>query len=561
VTTSLEHARASFAARSWREAADAFAAAASSASLAVEDHGRRAVAAFLVGDDTTCERAWDEAYRAAVEADERPMAARYAWWIAFCLLLRGRMAQASGWLTRSHRLVDEAGVECAASGYLLIPEFLGVLDADPVAAHDLAVRAVEIGSRHDDADLRAFGILSSGQALIGMGRTAEGFGCLDDVMLSAIGGEVGPITAGVVYCAVILECMAQFDLARASEWTTALAEWCAAQPDLVPFRGQCLVHRSQLQQATGDWAGAVATAEEARRRLAEPPHPALGLARYQQGELYRLLGHAERAADAYRDASRLGRDPTPGISLLELARGQTAAASASVRRALREARTATERPALLSAGVDILCACGDAASARSAAEELAATASASTSPVLEAMAAHATGTVLIIEGEPAAALQQLRSAAHSWRTLQMPYEAARTSVAIGRACTALSDHTGADLEFGNAREAFLILGAEPDVARLDALTGRPPSADDLSERERDVLTHLAAGETNREIADALNISPHTVRRHVEHIFAKLGVTSRAAATAHAYEHGLLARADQGVSGKSTTPSSKASTRR
>ena len=170
-------------------------------------------------------------------------------------------------------------------------------------------------------------------------------------------------------------------------------------------------------------------------------------------------------------------------------------------------------------------------------------ASASRSPVLEAMAAHATGTVLLVEGESAAALRHLRSAAHSWRTLRMPYEAARTSLAIGLACAALSDRTGADLEFGNARDAFLELGAEPDIDRLDALAGGPPSAGDLSCRERDVLTHLAAGETNREIAEALGISPHTVRRHVEHIFAKFGVTSRAAATAHAYRHGLLTRAE------------------
>ncbi|MGE3289541.1 MAG: LuxR C-terminal-related transcriptional regulator, partial [Pseudonocardia sp.] len=429
------------------------------------------------------------------------------------------------------------------SGYLLIPEFLGVLDADPAAAHDLAVRAGEIGARLDDGDLRALGLLSRGQALIGMGRTEEGFGCLDDVMLSVTGADIGPITAGVVYCAVILECMAQFDLSRASEWTSALGKWCAAQPDLHPFRGQCLVHRAQLQQAAGDWTGAAATAEQARRRLADPPHPALGLARYQQGELHRLLGNAQRAADAYRDASRLGRDPTPGVALLELARGDTAAAAASVRRALHEARTATERPALLSAAVEIFCACGDAAAARSAAEELATTASTSTSPVLAAMAAHSTGAVLMAEGEPAAALPHLRSAACSWHTLQMPYEAARTGVAIGLACAALADHAGAGLEFANARAAFRTLGAEPDVGRLDALTTGPPSTDDLSERERQVLTHLAAGETNREIAQALGISPHTVRRHVEHIFTKLGVTSRAAATAHAYEHGLLARAE------------------
>ena len=543
MTSSLELARAAFAAGAWRAAAREYSAAAASGPLTADDHGRRAAAAFLVGDDVACERAWDDAYRTAVEAGDRSAAARYAWWIAICLLLRGQMAQASGWLTRCRRLVDEAGVECAASGYLLIPELLGVLGADPVAAYDLAVRAIDIGTRIDDGDLRAFGLLGRGQALIGMRRTADGFGCLDEVMLSVTAGELGPITAGVVYCAVILECMAQFDLARAAEWTAALAGWCAAQPDLLPFRGQCLVHRSQLELVAGNWTSAVATAEQARRRLADPPHPALGLARYQQGELSRLLGDAERAAAAYRDAGRLGHDPMPGVALLELARGRTAAAQTSIRRALREARAATERPALLSAAVDIFRACGDAATARSAAEELSAMASVSTSPVLAAMGAHATGVVLIVEGEPAAALQHLRSAAHAWRTLQMPYEGARTGVAIGLACAALSDRTAADLEFGNARETFRALGATPDVARLDAITGRRPSAEDLSVREREVLTHLAAGEANKEIAEALGISPHTVRRHVEHIFTKLGVTSRTAATAHAYEHGLLTRAE------------------
>jgi DNA-binding CsgD family transcriptional regulator len=542
VTSPLDQARAAFAVRAWSEAAAGYATAAASAPLQADDHGRRAVAAFLLGDDDACGRAWEDAHRSAIEAGDRPSAARYAWWIAFSLLMRRRIAQASGWLTRARQLVD-AGGECAASGYLLIPEFLGLLDVDPVAAHDLAVRKIEISSRFDDDDLRAFGILCRGQALIAMGRTADGFGCLDDVMLSVTAGEVGPITAGVVYCAVILECMTQFDLARASEWTTALTEWCATQPDLVPYRGQCLVHRSQLQQAAGDWATALATAEHACRRLADPPHPALGLARYQQGELHRLRGDVERAAAAYRDASRLGHDPVPGIALLELARGQTAAASASIRRALQEARTARERPALLSAAVDIFRVGGDAAGARCAADELSHMASVSTSRELRAVGEHTTGTVLILEGEPAAALDHLRSAAHTWHTLQMPYEAARTSVAIGLACAELSDRTAADVEFRNAREAFQALGAEPDVARVDALTGGPSSAEGLSDREREVLAHLAAGKTNKEIAEALMISRHTVRRHVEHIFAKLGVTTRAAATAHAYEHGLLTRAE------------------
>ena len=62
---------------------------------------------------------------------------------------------------------------------------------------------------------------------------------------------------------------------------------------------------------------------------------------------------------------------------------------------------------------------------------------------------------------------------------------------------------------------------------------------ELTGREIEVLAHVAAGRTNREIASALTISQHTVGRHLENVFAKLGVNSRAAATAYAYEHHLL----------------------
>jgi DNA-binding CsgD family transcriptional regulator len=157
--------------------------------------------------------------------------------------------------------------------------------------------------------------------------------------------------------------------------------------------------------------------------------------------------------------------------------------------------------------------------------------------------------VLAGEGDVVAALAELRAAAAAWRSLGMPYEAARTAVAVGLACAAMGDGVAAALELGTARDAFAGLGARPDIERLDVLISagvRGPGAPAdrgarLSAREREVLAGLAAGKTNREIADALVISQHTVGRHVESIFAKLGVTSRAAATAYAYEHGLLSR--------------------
>jgi DNA-binding CsgD family transcriptional regulator len=548
--SSVEPARAAFARRAWGEAFSAFTGAAEQAPLAAADNERLAVCAYLVGADDVCAAAWEAAHRTALAADDRAGSARCAFWLGFCLMLRGQMAQAGGWLARAERLIDEATLHCAASGYLLIPEMLGALGAgEPIRARDLAVEATALGNRFEDADLRAFGTLGHGQALIAMADTAGGIARLDEVMVSVTTGEVGPMTTGIVYCAVILECMQLFDLQRASEWTDALSAWCDAQPDLVPYRGQCLVHRSQLQQVAGDWPDAITTAEDACRRLTDPPHPALGLAYYQEAELHRLVGAFDEAEMEYRLASRNGRPPMPGLALLELARGDTAGAAATVERALREAAEPWERPPLLATAVDILRANGDLSGARLAADELAAIAAASSAAVLRAMAAQAIGTVLVGEGDPVAGLIELRPAAAAWHSLRMPYEAARAAVQVGVACAALGDRTAAELELDNAREAFTALGAIPDLHRLHMLTaglfeGNVPGADAaasgaLSAREHEVLALVSAGKSNRDIAEQLYISQHTVGRHVEHIFTKLGVTSRAAATAYAYQHELL----------------------
>ncbi|HEX2275446.1 MAG TPA: LuxR C-terminal-related transcriptional regulator [Acidimicrobiales bacterium] len=546
---SVERARAAFARRAWREALEAFSAVGGRATLDAADLERMAVCAYLAGEDGAAVEAWEGAHRAASEADDVDRSVRCAFWLALVLMLQGRTAQAGGWLARGERVADEAGRDCPGVEYLLIPRFLGVLEVDPTAAGELAARAAGWGRRFHDADLRAFGTLAEGQALIRMGDSVRGTARLDEVMVSVTAGEVGPVTAGIVYCAVILECMQLFDLERAAEWTDALSAWCDAQPDLVPYRGQCLVHRSQLQQAAGRWGDAVATVRAACRQLTEPPHPALGLAHYQEAELHRLVGAFAEAEAEYREASRHGYHPMPGLALLQLARGDGGDAAATIRRALAETAHRLQRPALLAAAVEILRATGDVAGARGAADELATIASTSSSPVLRAMAAQATGAVLVAEGGVAAALVELRAAATAWRSLRMPYEAARAAVLLGLACTALGDRTSAALEFDEARAVFTELGALPDLDRLTTLTrglvvggvGVPGAGRraGLSTREREVLARVAAGETNREIASALTISEHTVGRHLENIFAKLGVTSRAAATAYAYEHDLL----------------------
>jgi DNA-binding NarL/FixJ family response regulator len=343
--------------------------------------------------------------------------------------------------------------------------------------------------------------------------------------------------------------MQLFDLQRATEWTDALTAWCDDQPDLVPYRGQCLVHRSQLQQAAGRWPDAITSAVGACRRLTDPPHPALGLAYYQEAELHRLVGAFDEAENEYRHASRNGFHPMPGLALLQLARGAPATAAASIRRALQEVGTPSQRPALLSAAVDIFRAAGALPDARAVADELTTIATASSSEALRALAAQAAGAVLVAEGDPAAGLVELRAAATRWQSLRMPYEAARSAVLLGLACAALGDRTSAALEFDNAADALTELGAVPDLQRLTALASGLVDSSDLpaaargsralSTRELDVLAQVAAGKTNRQIAEQLLISQHTVGRHLENIFAKLGVTNRAAATAYAYEHDLL----------------------
>lgn len=511
------------------------------AALGADDLERLAVAAHLVGRDDESGRAWERAHHERARVGDLDGAARCAVWLAIVLLLRGEIAKSGGWMARASRLVEEVG-DCLARGYLTMPEFLEALvSGDAQTALELATRMVDAGRRFDDADLHALATLGCGQARLALGETTRGMRLLDEAMVAVASGEVSPIPAGIVYCAVIEACMEAMDVRRAAEWTDALSNWCTAQPDLVPYRGQCLVHRSQVLQAHGEWTEAFAEVERARQRLSQPAHPALGLALYQQGELLRLRGDLAAAERAFREASEHGREPAPGLALLRLEEGKVEAAVAAVRRMVDESRGRLAHPAMLAACVEIMLAAGDVASARSAAEELLTTAGTTGVPLVRALGNFASGAVLVAEDQAAAALTPLRSACAEWRDLEMPYDAARARVQIAIACRALGDLDAAELEADAARATFARLGAGPDLARLAHLVGAAArrQASELTERECEVVRLVAAGMSNREIASRLVISEHTVARHLQNIFMKLGISSRAAATAYAYDHHLV----------------------
>jgi DNA-binding CsgD family transcriptional regulator/tetratricopeptide (TPR) repeat protein len=540
VVAALEEGRAAFARQEWGTAFERLSTADRASPLALADLELLGNAAYLTGRTEECDALSVRVHHECLRLDDPCGAARCAFWLGLSLLLRGEVAQARGWLARAHGLVDD--LDCPERGYLLVMDgFQQVAAGDPEAAYTSYARAAEIGEQFSDHDLLAFGRLGRGEARIALGDAASGLVLLDEAMVAVTAGEVSPMVAGIMYCAALEACFGVSDLARATEWTAALDAWCEAQTDLVPYRGQCLVHRAEIMQLHGSWPDALDAAEQAGDWLTRPPHPALGLAYYLQGELHRLQGRFVQADAAYRQANRAGVDPTPGVALLRLATGEVSEAVAAIRRVVDEQQNRVLHAKALLAFVEIMLASGDLPAARRGAERLAAVAANLDVPFLHAAVAHSRGAIQLADGATGPALAQLRQAWSIWRSLDAPYEAARERVLIGLGYRALHDEVGAEMELDAARSAFEQLGAAPDLARVLALSERVEveTPGGLTAREVEVLRLVAAGETNREIGSSLTISEHTVARHLQNIFSKLGVSSRAAATAYAYEHGLV----------------------
>ncbi|MEV0719444.1 LuxR C-terminal-related transcriptional regulator [Asanoa sp. NPDC050611] len=521
----LERAREHHRRHAWVDACAAFRAA---EPLSLDDLERLAECTQVLGriDEAVVLR--QRLYAAYVEAGAVGRAMRTAFYLAHALVVKGEPTLASGWLARAGRLAPPEAAP-AERGYLLIPEAeqrFGAGDPDGAFA-----TAAEIDPR-GDPDLAAIALHIQGRARIRQARVAEGLAMLDEALVEVSSGVTAAPVTSWIYCSVIDACRELHELRRAREWTVALNVWCDARPQYTGvFSAVCRIHRAELLLLGGEWPDAVREARLACDQLTRGYGAALaGPAHYQLAEAHRLRGDAGAAAEAYRAAGQFGGPAQPGLALLWLAQGRASAAAAAVRRALVETRHPLARARLLPAYVEIMLAVPDLPTAREGAAELDGIASAFDTAGLIARAAYADGTVSLAAGDPDAALPALRRAFELWRELAAPYEAARARIGVGLACRALGDEASGTLELDAAHQALAGLGAADPVT--------PPDRAGLSRRELEVLRLVAAGRSNRAIAETLAISDRTVERHVSNILTKLGVGSRTAAAAYAFANGI-----------------------
>jgi DNA-binding NarL/FixJ family response regulator len=538
VVDDLARAREAYERREWVTAYERLSEV-DDAVLDAEDFARLSMTAFLLGRTNDCVQALQRAYQAHLGRDEVLPAVRCGFWLAQVLLHSGELAVSSGWLGRCQRLLDDVDGDVVERGYIKgLVMMRHIFAGEFEQAWQGAVEITEYGRRFGDPDLVANGLNAQGRMLLYSGRVPEGLALLDEAMVGVSTGDVSPIFAGEIYCSLIEACQEVSDYGRAAEWTSALTSWIDAQPGLVPFTGQCAVHRGQIMRVRGAFVDAVDEFRRATERYeaAGTPWPA-GLAMSECGEVLRILGDLAGAETAYEQALGFGHEGQPGRALMWLDRGREAAATSAVHRLLAEPMDPVHRSQLLPGAVAVLLAAGEVDRAADVADELAGIAGQFGCAALRAMAAYAVGSVLLARDQADQAAPELRRAMAGWQALDAPYEAARARLQLGLALRALGDEESAVGEIAAARSVFGRLGAVPAERDAAKLLGNEHPAG-LTDREIEVLRLVASGRTNPEIAATLVLSEKTVARHLSNIFTKLDVGSRTAAAAFAFENGL-----------------------
>ena len=535
----LARARDAYARHDWQEAYDV-AAALTTDDPAIEA-GRQDVladSAWWLGRIDDCINHREAAYRGFDDLGDHRQAGMSAVWLYEHHMFKMRGAVAGGWLRRARRALAE-DTECVPFGALILREAEvahGAADLERAALN--AREAIDLGRRLRSADLEAQALQTLGRVLIDQGDPAEGLAHLDEAMLFAVEGRLDPYSTGKVYCSLIGACKDLGDLRRAAEWTEETARWAEGHPFAI-FPGICRVHRAVALDTRGSLAEAEREAARACAELMDVHVPNAAAAFAEMGDIRRRLGDLAGAEEAFAKAEQLCGQPCAGLALLRLAQGRIAQARALIGRCFEGAAMPLARARLLPAIAQIAIADGDVDAAADAVTELEEIASTFGSAMLLASARSARGRVELARGEPAAARVALQDAMQQWQELDVPYEMATVRTLLGQAFRLTGDAEAAAASFAAAEALFDQIGAQLDARQLRDLTGRAAFPAGLTEREVEVLQLIASGRTNKEIASALFLSEKTVSRHLSNIFTKIGVSSRAAATAFAFEHQLV----------------------
>jgi class 3 adenylate cyclase len=473
--TLADRAREALARHDWREAFDLLAAVDSHDGLSPEELGLLADAAWWVGRLPVAIEARERAYARLVKSDRPVDAAIAAVNLGRDNLLRNAVAEATGWLNRADRLM-EGREESVLDGWLAATRaFEASLSGDVDRSLAKARRAYDIAARFGDRNLEAYALSEQAAALLAKGDVAAGLALADEATVAAVSGELEPAVAGGVCCATIEVCTTMGDWRRAAEWTEAQDRWCARE-GINGYPGMCRLFRAEIKRHRGAWLEAETEARRATDELQGYIPAAVGSAFYEIGLIRLRRGDLPAAREALLMAHTYQRDPEPALSLLLLAEGNAAAASAAIQRALDEPSTLpswsapTDSPlhrvTLLPAEVEIALATGELDRARAAADELASHAERYGNAAIRASAAWALGAVRLAAGDGDAA-SPLREATRLWAEADEPYERARSQMLLGQAYAAAGDVDRAALEGQAARAAFERLGALGDLRRAD----------------------------------------------------------------------------------------------